>query len=313
MGGSNLLAVAMLTPMLHFSWANALDRQEPTFVFRSGVELVRINAVVQDRRGRLVQNLSRADFEVFDDGEVRAIEEFRQELGSVSIALLFDVSGSMEGRLVEARETANQILARLQLPEDEAAVFSFDTRLEELVPFSTGLRRLPATMSGMTPYGATSLYDAIAQTARRFTDQAQRGAVVVFTDGDDNASQLTPAEVSGIASSINVPVYIFGVVPSVDNPEARTAVASVRRTAAWEGLTNLAHWTGGRLFFVSTSAQRIAAARELVEELRHQYLIAFEASAEPGWHPLVVRTKDKTFSVRARSGYFAGQSSPYSH
>jgi hypothetical protein len=119
--------------------------------------------------------------------------------------------------------------------------------------------------------------------------------------------------VSGIASAIDVPVYILGVVPSIDNPTAETSAKSAARSPLSGSLNNLARWTGGDLFMVSTPAERSGAARQVIDELRHQYLIAFESSGTPGWHPLEVRARDKDLTVRARSGYIAGQSRPVSH
>jgi hypothetical protein len=78
-------------------------------------------------------------------------------------------------------------------------------------------------------------------------------------------------------------------------------------------MADLAEWTGGHSFVVSSPAERSLVARQIVDELRHQYLIAFQSSGKPGWHPLVVRARDKDLTVRARSGYFAGQSRPMSH
>jgi Ca-activated chloride channel family protein len=310
-----LIAVAMLVvPMLQITGTPTLDAQEPALVFRGGVDLVRVSAIVQDRRGRLVKGLTADDFEIFDDGDPRPAEDVREERGGVSVALLFDVSGSMEGRLDEAREAATHVLGSLDLEDDEAAVFSFDTRLDEITPFTDRLQRLPASLETLTPFGATSLHDAIASTAERLEARPERrSAVVVFTDGNDNSSRLTPSEVSGIASAIDVPVYIFGIVPGIDNPKADAAATSARRGVVWDALGSLAHWTGGRMFVVSTIAERRRAALEVIEELRYQYLIAFEAGERPGWHPLVVRTRDRNQSVRARSGYFVGQLSPNSH
>jgi Ca-activated chloride channel family protein len=288
--------------------------QEPVAVFRAGVDLVRVSAVVRDRKGRLVEGLTRQDFEVLDDGLARPIVDFRRDQAGLSVALLFDVSGSMEAQLTRAREAADHVLSWLDPERDEAAVFAFDTRLEEVAPFTSGLQRLPARLSAMVPFGATSLHDAIAETAERLEARtARRRGVVVFTDGNDNASRLTPSEVSGIASAIDVPVYIVGVVPSIDNPSAAISRATAESSALAGALTDLTNWTGGQLFIASTPSERSAAARQIVEELRHQYLIAFESSGTPGWHPLVVRARGgKDFVVRARSGYFAGQSRPIS-
>jgi VWFA-related protein len=153
----------------------------------------------------------------------------------------------------------------------------------------------------------------VARTAEKTaTREGLRRAVVVLTDGRDNASRLTAGEVSGIASSIDVPVYVIGIVAAIDNPSADISATTVARSALSGPLSDLAFWTGGQAFVASTIGDRSQTARQIVDELRHQYLIAFESSGKPGWHPLVVRAKDKDLTVRARSGYFAGQSRPIS-
>ena len=281
--------------------------QQPPTTFRSGVDLVRVAAVVRDHKGRFVQDLTARDFEVLENGRPRSITDFRRDIAGISIALLFDVSGSMEGHLKDARESAAHTLSWLEA-RDEAAVFTFDTRLDEAVPFTAGLKTLPESIGSIVPFGATSLHDAIAATARRVdAREGKRRAVVVLTDGNDNASRLSPNQVASIASEIDVPVYILGVVPSIDNPTADTATNSVERSAFAGPLADLAGATGGHVFVVSTPAQRSVAARQIVDELRHQYLIAFESSGEPGWHPLVVRARQKDLVVRARNGYMAGR------
>jgi Ca-activated chloride channel family protein len=275
---------------------------------------VRVSAVVRDRKGRFVRDLSTRDFEVLDGEALRPITDFHTEEAGISMALLFDVSGSMESKMGAAREAAEHILSWLNFEGDEAAVFTFDTRLDEVTPFTAGLRDLPRKLHAMRPFGATSLHDAVAQTAEKAAArEGLRRAVVVLTDGRDNASHLTPGEVSGIASSIDVPVYIVGVVPAIDNPSADISATTYERSALTGPLSDLAYWTGGRAFVASTIAERSQTARQIVDELRQQYLIAFESSGKPGWHPLVVRAKDKDLTVRARSGYFAGQSRPSSN
>ena len=285
----------------------------PVATFTASVDLVRVSAVVRDRKGRFVRDLAVRDFEVLDGGEPRRIQEFRHDDSAVSIALLFDVSGSMASRMGHARETAEQVLSWLNLQGDEAAVYTFDTRLEEVTPFTAGLQRLPASMNALSPFGATSLHDAVAHTAEKVaTREGLRRAVVVFTDGRDTSSRLSPSDVSGIASSIDVPVYFVGIVSAIDNPSADISATTIERSALTGPLSDLAYWTGGRAFVASSIADRSQTARQIVDELRHQYLIAFESSGKPGWHPLVVRAKDKDLTVRARSGYFAGQSRPIS-
>jgi Ca-activated chloride channel family protein len=270
-----------------------------------------VAATVRDHKGRFVQDLTVHDFEVLDGGERRPIAEFSRDSSGVSVALLFDVSGSMEGKLPNAREAAEHVLSWLDPMRDEAAIFTFDTRLDEVVPFTEGLKALPTSMGSVVPFGETSLHDAIAQTAGRIgTREGRHRAVVVLTDGNDNASRLTPPEVSGIASQIDVPIYLLGIVPLIDNPSSELSTMSVSRSALAGPLADLAARTGGHVFAASSPGQRSAAARQIIDEVRHQYLIAFESSGNPGWHQLVVRARPKDLTVRTRNGYTAGQSVP---
>ena len=296
------------------SGAGAQEQTPPVAAFKSSIDMVRVAAVVRDSKGRFVQDLTKRDFEVLDNGQTRPISDLQNDLTGVSVALLFDVSGSMEGHMPNAREAATHLLSWLNGYNDEAAVYTFDTHLDERAPFTSGLRTLPDSLTSVVPFGATSLHDAIALTARRVGErEGRRRAVVVLTDGNDNASRLKPEDVSAIASAIDVPVYIFGIVPSIDNPLAENSTHSVESAAFAGPLASLAAWTGGHVVVASTISQRSIAARQIVDELRHQYLIAFESSGKPGWHPLVVRARNKDLVVRARSGYIAGQSRPTAH
>jgi VWFA-related protein len=295
--------------------AQEVKTQEPvpsTASFKSGVDMVRVSAVVRDHKGRFVQDLRSHDFEVLSSGQKMPIADFRSDTSGISVAVLFDVSGSMEGHLAPAREAASHVLSWMEASRDEAAIYTFDTHLDERVPFTIGLKTLPDALTQVVPFGATSLHDAIALTARRVgAREGRRRAVVVLTDGSDTASRLTPPQVSAIASAIDVPVYIFGIVPSIDNPsEDSSTPQSVERSAFAGPLSDLAAWTGGHVFVASTPGQRSVAARQIIDELRHQYLIAFASSGNPGWHPLEVRTRNKDLTVRARSGYMAGSSNP---
>jgi Ca-activated chloride channel family protein len=304
-----LIRVGVATVVLSASFTSA--QSPPVATFKSAVELVRVAAVVRDHKGRFVENLTVRDFEVLDGTEPRPIIDFRRESEGVSVAVLFDVSGSMESKLVDAREAGAHVLAWLDASRDEAAVYTFDTQLVEVVPFTIGLKTLPLSMSKVVAFGATSLHDAIAETAKRSANrERRRSAVVVLTDGEDTASRLQPSEVSAIASAIDVPVYIFGIVASIDNPFEDRSTLLPGQSKLTGTLDDLSVWTGGRVFIASTPAQRSIAARQLVDELRHQYFIAFESSGKPGWHPLVVRARDKDLTVRARNGYIGGQSRP---
>lgn len=280
--------------------------------FKSGVDLVTVSAVVRDQKGRVVTDLTRTDFELLDTGERRPITDFRSEQAGVSVALLFDASGSMQvaDKIEAARRAARHVLAWLDPALDELAIYSFDTGLRQLQPFARYREdaTLERSMVGIAPFGMTSLNDAIAATAKELAARpyAHR-AVVVLTDGVDNSSRLSPPEVSGIASSIDVPVYILAVVSPLDHAGAASAVSSDRPIPVGD-LADLARWTGGEFFVSSAPAQTSVAARQIIDELRHQYVLAFEPASKPGWHPLEVRAARGRgqLVVRARSGYMAG-------
>jgi Ca-activated chloride channel homolog len=275
--------------------------------FKSSVSVVTLSVVVRDRDGRLISNLTRQDFQVLDNGVPRKIVEFRSEPAPISIALLFDVSGSMDGSLKLARvqDAAHQLLSWLSPTEDEAGLFSFDTELRQLGPFEKPSQEFKKAIGTLRPFGATSIRDAIAAAAQRVTERGRpRRAVVVLTDGMDTASRLSAAEVSAAASAIDVPVYVLATVAQVDHLGGDFAVDGVAQAISGD-LSDMARWTGGAFFMVSLPSHVSLAVRQIVEELRQQYLIAVEPDKRPGWHPLEVRTRDKRLSVRARSGYFA--------
>ncbi|MGH9374406.1 MAG: VWA domain-containing protein [Vicinamibacterales bacterium] len=285
--------------------------QTPVPRFRSSVEVVSVAAVVRDRRGRLVKDLEKKDFEIVEAGERRPIIDFRAEVnGPVKVAVLLDISGSMRvgQRTDDARQAASHIFSSLA-GKDQAAVFTFDTALAQAQSFTSSRQKLEdAIESAEKPFGQTSLYDAIARTARTVAVASasgpkgipQRSAVVVITDGIDTKSNLKPADVSVVASSIDVPVYIVAVMATVDDPRETNHERSV---AVASDLQELARGTGGELFIASAPAHASVAARQMVSELRHQYVLAFKASSHAGWRPLEVRTRQGSLIVRARTGY----------
>lgn len=280
--------------------------------FSTGVDLVPVTAVVRDQRGRPVRNLGREDFEVYERGHQRRIVDFKStDQGPVSLAILFDVSGSMRvgAQLDAGRQAVEHILSWVEPGRDELGLFSFDRELRQDVPFTKDPSQVHAALDKLTAIGQTSLYDAIAATARTLGDRpSPRRAVVVITDGVDTSSVMAPSEVSALASAIDVPVYVIAVLSPLDHPGMPMSVTLAADSPVATHLANLAYLTGGELMMVSAPAHASQAARYLITELRHQYLLAFESAKEPGWHELDVRTRRRELTVRARSGYFASQS-----
>jgi VWFA-related protein len=277
-------------------------------IFRAGVDLVTVSATVRDRKGRLVTGLEARDFAVVDGGERRAISQFRTDRAPLSLAILFDVSGSMDvaERMTAAKFAAHHLLSWLEEGRDEAALFAFDSRLHEVAPFTVDTRALNGALGEVDPFGATSLHDAIAEAANRVAVRNHpRRAVVVLTDGIDTASARTPAQVSALAAAIDVPIYVIATVLPIDDPNSdrRTPGAGLRAPAHIGTVEDLARWTGGSFYYASGPASASKAAKDVVDELRNLYLIGFEPGTAHGWHPIEIRTKDAEHTVRARGGY----------
>jgi Ca-activated chloride channel homolog len=290
--------------------STAAPRQEPTITFKAAVELVTVTAAVRDRQGRLVRDLKSADFEVLDSGAKRELRDFYSGEAPISLALLLDISGSMAvgGNIDRARHAIALATHRLNGGNDEAALYTFDSKLQEVVSFTKDVERIRRVSLEGRPWGLTSLYDAIGAAARSVGERANRHrALLVITDGVDTGSRMSAPEVSGIASSIDVPVYLLTVVSPLDHPGGEYAVLAVDdATNNTATLSDLARWTGGNMKVASAPAHTLEAIRDLFEELRYQYVITFEPGTRPGWHPLEVRTRNKDLTVYARSGYISG-------
>jgi VWFA-related protein len=298
------LAFALSTGVLAQDQASA---PAPQATFRGGVEAVAVSVTIRDSRGRVVRDLAKEDFEILDSGVRAPITDFFAGEGPISLAVLMDVSGSMAvgGNMARAREAVSMLTAAL-LPMDEVAFFTFDSKLQQVVPFTTDLSRISQASLTGRPWGVTSLFDSIKETAELVAERANRHrALLVITDGVDTASRLTPTEVSGVASSIDVPVYLMSVVtPSDHTGDELAAVTEESRTRS-ATLADLARWTGGDMRMVSRSTQTQLAVQDLVTELRHQYVVSFEPGTKPGWHPIEVRVRKRDMFAHTRGGYVA--------
>jgi len=268
-------------------------------VFKSGVERVALAAIVRDGKGKLVTDLTARDFELLDSGKRASLIGVWTEPSASSVAVLLDASGSMATKMERAREAIRYVLGGLQPGFDEAGLFSFDTQLQEIRPFSTTIETSDEVWSKTRAFGATSLWDAIAATSKRVAERQRRRAVIVVTDGVDSASRLKPNDVSIIASELDVPVYVVVVTYSLEE-EARDPLP------VHGPLADLASWTGGEMMVIRDTPSAILASRQILSELQHQYIVAFEPGTAPGWHPLVLRTRKNGLFVRARSGYMVG-------
>jgi VWFA-related protein len=285
--------------------------QKPQATFKAGVDLVTVSVSVRTESGRVVRDLQKSDFAVLDAGQPVKVLDFYVGDSPISLAILLDISGSMAvgGNMDRAREAVSVATMSLREDSDEAALFTFDSDLREVVSFTKDLARIRRVDLTGKPWGKTSLYDAIADAATTVSERRNRHrALLVITDGVDTGSSQTAAEVSAVASSIDVPVYLLTVVTPIDHPGSEFEVKSDGRAAQTATLADLARWTGGDMRVTSTPAHISVAVQDLFTELRHQYLVSFEPGDRPGWHPLEIRTRKRGLVVHARGGYLSGPS-----
>ena len=297
--------IAHSLPVLVLLSGGPAAAQEPVATFKSGVDLVSVTAVVRDKKGKVVRSLDTRDFVVAEDGKTRKIISIQSDANApASIAFLVDSSGSMA--LGAARQSSRHIcdwvLATMDKQKDDAALLSFDTRLITLREFTGSFEHVRTGLDEIGAWGATSIYDAIAGTSALVADRARnRRAVIVLTDGADNWSSYTPQEVAWIASTIDVPVYVFAVGDGV-NAEA----AAANPKAEYSPLADLARATGGDFFVANSPALAVTGITRLVDELRHQYLIAFEPSSAAGMRRIEISTKKRDLRVSSRKWYAGG-------
>jgi Ca-activated chloride channel family protein len=277
---------------------SAASQDQARSTFRSGLDLVSVAVVVRDNAGRLVTDLRAEDFDIVDAGVARPVAHF--EAGSdadARLAVLVDSSGSM---VIGAKPARTRLAADLLFtglrPADAVTVFSFDSDLRRLTPYTASSDLLRAAVSKVVPYGNTCLYDAIVATAQSVREDAPRArAVVLLTDGLDTASEHSADDAASAATRLDLPIYVIGVGGLAGQGGAEIADT---------GMADLARRTGGFAGDATSPAQLSGLTRTILDELHHQYVVAFAAGSQPGWHPLQVRVRHGRVNARSRDGYY---------
>jgi Ca-activated chloride channel family protein len=271
-------------------------------VIRVNTDLVILNLTVTDKSGQYVPGLKISDFKIFEDGkEVTAnlIASFSLHESPFASVVLLDTSGSMETRLSLARSAAIRFLDRLRI-EDVAAVFKFDSKVEQVQEFSGG-RDLAPMAFGIRAKGMTKLNDAIVNAAKALADREEkRKAIVVLSDGLDTNSDASADKALESALAIGATIYTVDM--------SATDGQAFRNQQSAGILKSFAEKTGGR--FVATPggpALRDAFA-SIADELGHQYTVAYRPlnRAHDGkWRKLEVKTSRDDLIVRTRKAYRA--------
>jgi len=293
-----------LLALLCFS-APVVLAQDDDDVVRVNTDLVVLNVTVTDKAGQYVKALKASDFKVYEDGvEVpgKMITSFSLQESPYAAVVLLDSSGSMEARFSLARSAAIRFLDGLR-PEDVAAVYRFDSKVERVQEFSGG-RDLAPTAYAIRAKGMTTLNDAIVEAAKTLADRPEhRKAIVVLSDGMDTFSKASSEK--AVESALAVGASIF----AVDMASLEIAGSANRQSAGQ--LKAFAEKTGGR--FVSTPggpALRDAFAG-IADELGNQYTISYRPinkKRDGKWRALEVKVQQQDLTVRTRKGYRAPKS-----
>jgi Ca-activated chloride channel family protein len=281
--------------------------------FAGGTSLVVLTVSAVDDHGHPVDRLRASDFQVLEDGRPQAITYFAHgQDAPAHVVLLVDRSGSMADKDKSAglHVAASQVLAGLA-PADEVALAGFDQDFELVVPFTRDHARVLAAVDGLSAssFGATALHDSLTRAAELAATAEGRRAVIVLTDGVDNASVTTPGAALARAQALEVPLYAVSVISPIDDPSSSLYAPGGDRRALEEGravLDRYATFSGGAAFTVSDLLALEKAAGRVLGEIKQQYRLGYDPPAgPPGFRKVDVRTRKKGVRIRARNGYLA--------
>ncbi len=296
-----LVPVILASAVLAASSSEQRRRRTTDDVFRAGIDLVQMSATVVDEDGRLVGDLRREDFEVFEDGQRQTVTHFTRDRIPLSLGVVLDVSQSMYGqRIDDARLALDRFLADLLDPEDEVFIIVFNHKPRVVVPWTRGPRQLRNRLDDILPYGGTSIYDAMMEALPMFdVRQYQRAAVVLISDGSDTGSRANVRDVRRLLRRSDAFVYAI----AIDAPDTRPINDRVNPYALREMTTE----SGGYTEVVHDSPELGPATARIADELNHQYTLSYVSSrpADGSYRSIRVRIVGKEYRVRTRRGYVA--------
>src|SRR6267142_691336 len=267
------------------------------------VDLVNIYFNVCNRKGRLIQDLRRESFTVFEDEKQQVITNFSQETDvPVTVALVIDTSGSVRDKLPFEKEAVIDFLqATLRRGRDKAVVFTFDSRVELQQDYTDDPALLSEAVRRTRAGGGTRMHDALhAVVQEKLSGQEERKAILLLTDGDDNSSRSSPWEVVETAQRNNVAIYAISV---------NALGIPLENAARADGFLEMfAAETGGKAFFPKGLKELSAYFKRISVELQSQYTIAYRSTnpkRDGTFRKIRIDVKDLHYSVRSRSGYYA--------
>src|SRR3954447_4255950 len=283
--------------------SNEVRKESGGYVLRQDVEEVILNATVLDGN-RLVQDLTKDNFSVFEDGVKQTIISFQHTDLPVSIALVVDNSGSMSKKRPAVNQSTLDLI-HASNPQDEAFVVNFSDEAFIDQEFTSDVKRLRDGLSHIESRGGTALYDAVVASADKLATDARRAkqVLVLITDGEDNASTLNLEQTIRRVQQLSGPV-IYSVGLLFGDEMSRSEVRHARRA-----LEMLSMETGGIAYFPKSLEQVDQIAAEVARDIRSQYTIGYHStkpSTQPGFRRVQVtaEAKGSKLNVRTRTGYF---------
>ena len=270
------------------------------FTLSVDVDLVVFNVTVLDNDGRPVTGLTEKDFHIYEDGREEKIRIFQPEDTPATVGLVIDNSGSMANKRNDVVNAAREFV-NASHPEDEMFIVDFNRRpwlgLPASVPFTTDRSQLRAALSETRAEGTTALYDALNLALDRLKDGSrQRKALVLLSDGGDNASLAKLDDVLRTAQQSSATIYCIGIYDLYQkdrNPSVLKKIAKV---------------TGGEAYFPTSLASLHSIWPRLAGAIRGQYTIGYvssNASRDGGYRKVKITAaaKRKLLDVRTRPGY----------
>jgi Ca-activated chloride channel family protein len=297
-----------------FVSASTLSLAQQVPVFRSGVDLVSLGVTVLDKKGNLVTDLSREDFEIIEDGRKQTIAEFAsgdQTAGAdaapaMHLGLLLDTSESMDEDMKFTKTAAVKFLNTL-LDAVDVTVVDFDTEVRLARYGQNDFARLIERIRQRKATGWTALYDAIGVYLDGAAGQDGRKIMLLYTDGGDTRSSTSLHELLDLLKASDVTVYAIGELEHQSSSgalEARTVLQQIAET------------TGGQAFFPLSVKQLDEIYGKVLAQIRAQYTIGYLSTNDKkdgSWRKIeikVARRDGRDYRVRARKGYFAPYKRP---
>jgi Ca-activated chloride channel family protein len=287
--------------LLAIAFVGVAEPQEPPpFRILVDVNLVVLQVAVRDRKG-FVSDLHEPDFQIFEDGVRQSIRLFRHEDVPVTVGLVVDHSGSMKPKLTDVI-AATRTFVHSSNPEDQMFVVNFNEKVTLGLPgglrFSDHSEELERAISGTKAAGMTALYDAVVEALERLqTGSHEKKALIVISDGGDNASKHRLAGVLQTVERSSALVYTIGIFDE-DDPDRNPDV-----------LRRLAQATGGEAYFPGKLDEVAPICERIAHDIRNQYTIGYapsNAAAAGVYRRIRVDAHEAghgKLSVRARTGY----------